>query len=452
MNKFVLVGAGSAQFGCDMLGDILVKEVFKGSHITLLDINSDALKKVFDYAKKFIEDNKLDFTIDATLNRKEAFKNANFIISSIEVGNRFKLWDEDWKVPLQYGIHQVYGENGGPGGVFHSLRIIPPILDIVKDAMDICPDAYIFNYSNPMTAICTAVKRAFPQAKFIGMCHEIGWLHKWLPKILNKEYEDLEIKAGGLNHFSCLLEVKDKKSGNDLYPEVLSKAHAFFEHEVGYSDLLKYAMENNAFSKTESFDHSVEDKLKGEFLWADRRLLKVILEKYNLLPITVDSHFGEYVSWAWDVVDHRGILDFYDLYKTVLSQASPKIELKVKERGSSIMEGILKDSNYEEEAVNILNEGLIEDLPNWIAVEVPAKINKNGINGIKLNNVPKGYLALLRNYTGVYDLTAEAVIHRKKEFAIQAILANPVVNVCKNIEEMIDRMTDMQKPYLDYLK
>ena len=80
------------------------------------------------------------------------------------------------------------------------------------------------------------------------------------------------------------------------------------------------------------------------------------------------------------------------------------------------------------------------------------KINKNGINGIKLNNVPKGYLALLRNYTGVYDLTAEAVIHRKKEFAIQSILANPVVNVCKNIEEMIDRMIDMQKPYLDYLK
>lgn len=452
MNKFVLVGAGSAQFGCDMLGDILVKEVFKGSHITLLDINSEALKKVFDYAKKFIEDNKLDFTIDATLNRKEAFKNANFIISSIEVGNRFKLWDEDWKVPLQYGIHQVYGENGGPGGIFHSLRIIPPILDIVKDAMDICPDAYIFNYSNPMTAICTAVKRAFPQAKFIGMCHEIGWLHKWLPKILNKKYEDLEIKAGGLNHFSCLLEVKDKKSGNDLYPEVLSKANAFFEHEVGYSDLLKYAMENNSFSKTESFDHSVEDKLKGEFLWADRRLLKVILEKYNLLPITVDSHFGEYVSWAWDVVDHRGILDFYDLYKTVLSQAVPKIELKIKERGSSIMEGILKDSNYEEEAVNILNEGLIEDLPNWIAVEVPAKINKGGVNGIKLNNVPKGYLSLLRNYTGVYDLTAEAVIHRKKEYAIQAILANPVVNICKNIEEMADRMIDMQKPYLDYLK
>ena len=452
MNKFVLVGAGSAQFGCDMLGDILVKEAFKGSHITLLDINSEALKKVFDYAKKFIEDNKLDFTIDATVNRKEAFKNANFIISSIEVGNRFKLWDEDWKVPLQYGIHQVYGENGGPGGVFHSLRIIPPILDIVKDAMDICPEAYIFNYSNPMTAICTAVKRAFPQAKFTGMCHEIGWLHKWLPKILNKEYEDLEIKAGGLNHFSCLLEVKDKKSGNDLYPEVLSKVHALFEHEVGYSDLLKYAMKNNAFSKTESFDHSIEDKLKGEFLWADRRLLKVILEKYNLLPITVDSHFGEYVSWAWDVVDHRGILDFYDLYKAVLSQSSPQIELKVKERGSSVIEGILKDSNYEEEAVNILNEGLIEDLPNWIAVEVPAKINKNGINGIKLNNVNKGYLALLRNYAGVYDLTAEAVIHRKKEFAIQAILANPVVNVCKNIEEMVDRMIDMQKPYLDYLK
>ena len=178
----------------------------------------------------------------------------------------------------------------------------------------------------------------------------------------------------------------------------------------------------------------------------------MILEKYKLLPITVDSHFGEYVSWAWDVVDHRGILDFYDLYKTVLSQAEPKIELRVKERASSIIDGIVTNNKYVEEAVNILNDGLIEDLPNWIAVEVPAEVSKDGLKGVKLNNVPKGYLSLLRNYVSVYDLTAEAAIHHKKEYAIQAILANPVVNVCKNTEEMVDRMIALQKPYLDYLK
>lgn len=450
--KFVLVGAGSAQFGSDTLGDIFSSKYLKGSHITLLDINENALKKIYDYAKKFIEDNHLEFSIDATVDRKDAFKNADFIISSIEVGDRFKLWDEDWKVPQQYGIRQIYGENGGPGGVFHSLRIIPSVLDIVKDAMDICPNAFIFNYSNPMTAICTAVMRVYPKAKFIGMCHEIGWLHRWLPKILNTEYENISIKAGGLNHFSCLLEVKDKKSGKDFYPEVLSKAPDFFKREAGYSDILKSAMEKDLFSKTESFDHSMADDLKSEFEWADRKLLKFILENYKLLPITVDSHFGEYISWAWDIADHRGILDFYDLYKTVLSKATPSIKLKTTERVIPVIEGILSDAKFEEEAVNILNDKLIEDLPWWIVVEVPAIVTKEGLKGVKLENVPKGYLALLRNYVGVYDLTAEASITHKKEYAIEAILANPVVNVCKGIEDMVNRMIDMQKPYLSYLK
>ena len=205
-------------------------------------------------AKAFIESHSLKFTVSATTDRRAAFKGADFIISSIEVGNRFELWDEDWKIPMQYGVHQVYGENGGPGGIFHALRIVPPILDIVKDAMEICPNAYIFNYSNPMTAICTTVKRAYPDAKFIGMCHEIGWLGKWLPRMLDKKKEDLFFRAAGLNHFSCMLELKDSKSGKDLYPEVLKKAHDFFLHEPGYSDLLDTWRETGKLDESEQFD------------------------------------------------------------------------------------------------------------------------------------------------------------------------------------------------------
>ena len=131
--KIVLVGAGSVQFGCGTLGDIFCSKHLVGSEITLLDINADALKVVLQTALQSIEKHALSFTVNATTDRKAAFKGADFIISSIEVGNRFELWDEDWKIPLQYGVHQVYGENGGPGGLFHALRIIPPILDIVKD-------------------------------------------------------------------------------------------------------------------------------------------------------------------------------------------------------------------------------------------------------------------------------------------------------------------------------
>ncbi len=448
--KVVLVGAGSAQFGCGSLGDIFCSKELKGSEVALLDINAESLDKVFQVAKSFVEEKKLDFNITATTNRKEAFKGANFIISSIEVGDRFKLWDEDWKVAMQYGYHQVYGENGGPGGVFHSLRIIPPILDIVRDAMEVCPDAYIFNYSNPMTAITTTVLRAFPQAKFIGMCHEIGWLYRWLPRMLNTPVEDLHFRAAGLNHFSCMLELKNTKTGQDLYPEVLKKAHAFFEVEPGYSDLLDRFRETGEAEETEKYAKE-NPNIKSKYKWADRTLLKFILETYKLLPITTDSHFGEYISWAWDVAEHKGILDFYEYYKTSLPSKVPSIELVTHERAVPIMDGIISNAGFEEAAVNIQNNGLIEDLPSWIAIECPAIIDKNGLTGIK-TNVPKGYQALLRNYCGVYDLTAEAVIHKSKDYAIQAMLANPIVNRCLPVKPMVEYMISQQEKWLGYLK
>lgn len=449
--KIVLVGAGSAQFGCGTLGDIFSSKVLSGCEITLHDINPTSLDETLRVARDFAAAHGLANRLSATTDRKAAFKGANFIISSIEVGNRFKLWDDDWKVPLQYGSPQVYGENGGPGGVFHALRILPPILDIVKDAMEVCPEAYIFNFSNPMTAICTTVGRAFPKAKFIGLCHEIGWLSRWLPRILGMDHDDISFRAAGLNHFSCALEIKDGRDGRDLYPEVRARAASYFAHDPGYSDLF---VEYKTTGKVDSFEafHKGEVAGPSRFEWADRHLVRFMLENYGLLPITTDSHFGEYLGWAQDVVDHRGILDFYDLYKVMLSQeARREIVLKVSERVVPIIEGLLGDGEYEESAVNLPNKGLIPDLPSWIAVEVPAIVSKAGLGGIPMEAVPKGYLALLREYCGVYDLIAEAVIHKKKDLAIQALLASPVTHRVTGLREMLDRMIDLQKPWLDYL-
>ncbi len=449
--KIVLVGAGSVQFGYGTLGDIFCSEVLSGAEIVLHDINGETLNKVFKTTEDFIRKNQLNFSVSATLDRTEAFKGASFIISSIEVGDRFQLWDEDWKVPQQYGVRQVYGENGGAGGVFHSLRIIPPILDIVKDAMDLCPEAFIFNYSNPMTAICTAVKRAYPQAKFIGLCHEIGWLSKWLPSILNMDIDELSFKAAGLNHFSCMLELRNKKTGEDLYPQVLEKASDYFFNQPGYSDFFDEYLKTGEMTHLEQFEKSFSEKTSA-YEWADRRLLKFILETYKLLPITVDSHFGEYLGWAWDVADHKGILDFYNLYRAALGQENHEIKLKTSERVVPIMDGIVTDSGYEESAVNILNEGLIPDLPSWIAVEVPAYVGKAGLRGCPPADIPKGYLALLRNYCGVYDLTAEAVLKKSRSCAIEALLANPVVSSAKAVAPMVDHMIASQKKWLGYLK
>ena len=450
--KIVLVGAGSMQFGCGTLGDVFSSKALADCEIALHDIDAQTLGATLKTAQDFAAAHKLSNRIVATTDRIEAFKGADFIISSIEVGSRFKLWDDDWKVPLQYGIPQVYGENGGPGGIFHALRIVPPILDIVRDAMEVCPEAYIFNFSNPMTAICTTVFRAFPQAKFIGMCHEIGWLSRWLPGILGLAQGDIKFRAAGLNHFSCALEIKDRRDGRDLYPDVRAKAASYFVNEPGYSDLYD---EYRATGKMDSFEsfHKGEGGAISHYEWADRKLIKFMLENYGLLPITTDSHFGEYLGWAHDIVDHRGILDFYDFYKVMLSQESRReIILKVSERVIPIIEGILGDLKYEEAAVNLPNSGLLPDLPSWIAVEVPAMVSKGGIEGIPVQGATKGYLALLREYCGVYDLIAETVLHKKKNLAIQALLANPVVHRASGLRAMLDRMIDLQKPWLDYLR
>ena len=450
--KIVLVGAGSAQFGCGTLGDIFSSKALAGCEIALHDINPESLGETLKTARDFAAAHALTNRISATTERKEAFKGADFIISSIEVGNRFKLWDEDWKVPLQYGLPQVYGENGGPGGIFHALRIVPPILDIVRDAMEVCPEAYIFNFSNPMTAICTSVARAFPKAKFVGLCHEIGWLSRWLPRILGMDHDDIWFRAAGLNHFSCALEIREGKGGRDLYPEVRARAASFFAREPGYSDLLDEYRATGRMDSLEAF-HKGEAVGSSRYEWADRHLVRFMLENYGLLPITTDSHFGEYLGWAQDVVDHRGILDFYDLYKVMLSQGSRReIVLKVSERVVPIIEGIVGDLGYEESAVNLPNAGLLPDLPSWIAVELPATIGKAGVQGIPMKAVPKGYLALLRGYCGVYDLIAEAAIHGKKDLAIQALLANPVTHKATGLREMLDRMIDLQGPWLDYLR
>ena len=157
MHRIVLIGAGSTIFGLGVVGDIFKSKTLEGSTIVLHDINPEALNNTLKIANDYKEKLGKNISIEATTSRKKALQGASFCLISIEVGNRFDLWDQDWKIPLQYGIKKVYVENGRRRGVFHSLRIIPPILEICEDIQAICPDAYIFNYSNPMQRICHSV-------------------------------------------------------------------------------------------------------------------------------------------------------------------------------------------------------------------------------------------------------------------------------------------------------
>ncbi len=448
-NRIVLIGAGSAQFGLGTLGDIFRSEVLEGSHVVLHDINDQALSKVEKTAQQYIEEHELPFTLSATTSRKDALQGATACVISIEVGNRFKLWEQDWKVPLQYGIRQVFGENGGPGGLFHSLRIIPPILDICGDIMAICPEAHVFNFSNPMSRICLTVKRKYPDLRFIGLCHEINSIPYHLPKILDVPFEDLAIKAGGLNHFSVLLKVIYKETGEDAYPDVRAQAPAYFEKLPDLESIVEQMLAEQAGSTPGS-----EPALReGAHRWPERWLFREILEKFGYLPITTDSHFGEYIQWAHEVVDHKGILDFYRFYKWwCLEGKEPEIGDQLSERVVPILEGILNNSGHEELAVNIMNAGFIDNLPQDLCVEIPAIVDQDGVHGVKLGALPKGFAGLLMNQVAVHDLTAEAVLTGSRAVALQALLVDPVVHSVRAAEQTLDTILNLQKDYLGYIK
>ncbi|MBI5360320.1 MAG: alpha-glucosidase [Planctomycetes bacterium] len=427
--RIVLIGAGSAQFGLCTLADILQSRALEGSTIVLHDINPKTLKMVETVATKAVEEQNLRYSIEATASREEAFRKADFCVISIEAGDRFKLWEQDWKIPLKFGNKQIFGENGGPGGLFHSLRIIPPILEICGDINKICPDAFVINFSNPMSRICLAIKRKYPDLKTIGLCHEIGSMEKHLPKILKTSFSNLEIKAGGLNHFSILLEARYKNTGRDAYPEIRKRARDYF----------------------------------GKM--HERSLVNEIFTQYGYLPITTDSHFGEYIQWAWEIADNKGIRDFFNFYKKYCAKRTQRFQKLFDgknedewwkessgERVIPIIEGIVTDSRQYELAVNIPNDGLIDNLPGDLVVEVPAIIGKNGAQGVKLGMMPKGIASLLNNQAAVQDLTAEAAINGSKRTALHALLADPQVTSYKNAAKILDKIIGIQNRFLGYLK
>lgn len=430
--KIVLIGAGSVQFGIGTIADILLSPVLKGGTIVLHDINPNTLQMVETIAHNVVNRQKLPFTIIATTSRKEALRDANFCIISIEVGNRFELWEQDWRIPLKHGNRQIYGENGGPGGLFHSLRIIPPILEICHDINEICPNSYIFNFSNPMSQICLAVKRQFPRLKFIGLCHEINSMPSHLSRILKTPFSNLAIKAGGLNHFSVLLEVKYRQKGKDAYPELRKKILPYFRR-----------LQNGR----------------------ERWLIMGILKQFGYLPITTDSHFGEYIQWADEVADHRGVKEFYQRYKKECLAQGARLKKIMDgtsqeewwnqssgERIIPMIEGIITNSGQEELAVNLPNNGLIDNLPADLVVEVPATVDRKGVHGIKLGNIPKGLAGLMCNEATVQDLTVETAITGSRQIALQSLLVDPQVNSLKSAEKILSEILKHQKRYLGYIR
>ncbi len=437
--KIVLVGAGSSSFGPSMLSDLLLSNVLSGCTIVLHDIDKEKLEIIYELITVENKRNNNKFNFERTTSRVEAFKGADFVISSIEVGDRHSLWLQDHEIPRKYGSTQILGECGGPGGTFHAFRVIPPIIDIVKDAEKICPNTFFINFSNPMARVCLAIKRVTKNLKFIGLCHQIHFLNHHIPKMLNKKLEELKLKVVGLNHFGFLVGLEDLTTCKDLMPEFDSKILDYYK------------------DKWDRFEFS--------------DLTFEVYDRFGYFPHSGDNHLGEYLQFGEEFTKQQDMVDWINrseqlgkgihgriikYHKRLKKGRYPKKGVFLKapsgERAVPIIESILTDKNSYESSINIPNDGIITNLPEDLIIEGPARVDKDGIHGIKIGNLPKNIAAILRIEATIQDLCIEAIIKRSKELAIACLAVDPNVGSFKKADIIFSEMMEIQKKYLSYFK
>ncbi len=454
--KIVVIGAGSAVFGLNTLSTLMRSPRLRGSHIALVDRNENTVRLVYQLAQRLNREWDAGMTLSYHTHHRDALEGAEFVILSIEVSPRERLWRQDYEIPLKYGVRQPYAENGGPGGLAHALRNIGPVMEIVRDMEDLCPDAWLINFTNPMMRICDAVAR-YSRVRVVGLCHQIlegyAMVGKALARdldievppeftnthaspstsparqvVIEQALEKIHIIAAGLNHFTWMLGVYDKRTGEDLYP--------LFRQ------------------RWQELDPAFEP------------LTRRVFEIFGIFPVPGDEHLSEYLPWLSDPVTkpwEKFDISLYewDLYEALredqygtiremIAGTAPIAPLRhVRSEGAvEIIEDVAGGGEHVHLAVNVPNQGYITNLPDGAIVEVPGVVNGLGVHGMGVGALPEPVAELLRREITVVRLTVDAAVHGDRQAALQALLLDPVIRDVDVAEQILD---DYLTTYRDFL-
>lgn len=425
--KIVLVGAGSTSFGVNTLADLFArKEELRGSHVALCDIDPARVERVARLAARMNAALGAGFTFECATDFRTTLDGAEFVIVSVEV-DRLRRWKQDWEIPFRYGVRHVLGENGGPGGLSHALRTISLVLDLALEVEQRAPNAYLLNYTNPLSRVCLALTR-YTHLKAIGLCHQVykGYYvvahvlgltphleeHFPPPDVAHKLENVLDLRVAGLNHITWIQHLRERPGGRDLYPEFMERLSAF--------------------------DPTFEP--------LSRRLLAA----FGLFPATGDGHAGEYFQFAHETSDLKG----YDFEGRAALSAdldtrveragrsdavlSEFMAWESSERAAAIISGIVNHSSSYEITVNVVNHGTLPGLPDWAVVEVPALVDANGVTPLRVDPLPRAITDHLNLQVAIQDRVVEAAVHGDRQAALQALLLDPVVPSYAAAEGMLN--------------
>lgn len=453
--KIVVIGAGSASFGLNTLAHLVSCEKLHGSHLALVDLDREGLALMKRLAERMSAEWGARMTMSATTQRERALPGADFVILSV-ARDRENRWKLDGDVPEKYGIIH-YAENSGPGGVAHTARSVHIVLPILRDMEKLCPNAWVLNFTNPVPRIALLAHR-YTCMKMVGICHQISFAYIPVGCALAKELgvpfpkgfrpslssevlplmepmthraRDLvDIKAAGTNHNTWILDLRHKKTGRDLYP-------------VFARNIRKFPRDWQPVSRK-------------------------LFDLFGIYPATGDGHLAEYLPWfsdaksgAWAryglhlynfTAAKRGRSNMWRRIKRMVAGAEPIDSLRdlPSERAAEIITGIAFDENSYELAVNVPNEGYIANLPDDVIVEVPGVVSSFGVRGMAVGNLPPPVAEICRRELTGASLAVDAIVHRSRKLAIQAVLFCPGVGDIDTAGKIVDDYLKVHRSFLPH--
>jgi alpha-galactosidase len=437
MIKITFMGAGSTVFARNVLGDCMCTPSLRDAEIALYDIDETRLKEseiILNAINKNVNSSRATIkTFLGVEQRKEALRNADFVVNAIQVGGYDPCTITDFEIPKKYGLKQTIADTLGIGGIMRGLRTIPVLRDFARDMEEVCPNTLFLNYTNPM-AILTGYMQRYTKIHTVGLCHSVQVCSRDLLKGLGMEdkVEGRNELIAGINHMAWLLDLKDK-DGKDLYPEIKARA-AKRNAEEKHKDMVRYEyIRRLGYYCTESSEHNAE---------------------YN--PFFIKSRYPQLIEdfqIPLDEYPRRCInqIKGWEEEKNNILQDGKITHERSEEYASYIMEAVVTNKPIKIGG-NVLNTGLINNLPTEACVEVPCLVDAGGIHPCHVGKLPVQLAAMNMTNINPQLLTIEAAVTGKREHIYQAAMLDPHTAAELSVDDIVAMCDELIAAHGTYMK
>ncbi len=450
MTKITFIGAGSAVFAKNLLGDILSFPELSSAEISLYDIDAERLKTSEIVAHKVAAALGAKPTITATTDREKALDGADYALNMIQVGGYKPSTVIDFEIPKKYGLRQTIADTLGIGGIMRAVRTVPVLLEMSRDMERLCPDVWHLNYVNPMAMNCWALSRA-TKIKTVGLCHSVQHTAGELAKDIGVPIDEINFRVAGINHVAFYLEYE--RNGQDLYPEI---QRVLDEGRVPHTNRVRYEMFRRlGYFVTESSEHFSE--YSPWFIKGNRPEL---IERFNI-PLDEYIRRCEFQIAKWEqlrdkledpttefrVEDvHSEHTDHTPTDGSVREEAKLTEQMLTIKRSPEYGSLIIHSVETGEPRVvygNVANNGLIDNLPDGCCVEVPCLVDQNGVQPTYIGALPPQLGALMQTNINVQALTVEAILTNNKEHLYHAAMFDPHTSAELDLEQIHNLVDDL---------